>query len=379
MALAIIDTGTDRIKSAKTDPDILEKFGWLAKKAGEKSSDLDLLGERADTLILDLIEKEPDLTAIFNAVSSFNEAVTCTIIQNRFEELIQKTDLHNLVPFCWINMGSDARREQVARTDQDNALIYADPPRDQKQETEAFYSRLAQEVVKDLDRFGFRLCKGNVMATNPVWRRSLSQWLKVLDQWVGSAEPEDVRKLTILLDFRPLCGDKALARKLQSRVLALFDKNVSVSHYLTRDDSLFASPKTFFGRIRTQKGKQGQSCFNLKTTGLAHLVNCIRILALNNGIRPASTLDRMDGLLDKKVLSPFEYGKIRAAFFLLTRLKIKNHLGKKNPGTIPVNCIDLSSLSNKKTEEFKRALYTISRLQKRVNKTYNVPWMNFFN
>ncbi|NJN98208.1 MAG: hypothetical protein HC875_31030, partial [Anaerolineales bacterium] len=32
------------------------------------------------------------------------------------------------VPYCWLVLGSEARREQTFKTDQDNALIYADPP-----------------------------------------------------------------------------------------------------------------------------------------------------------------------------------------------------------------------------------------------------------
>lgn len=31
------------------------------------------------------------------------------------------------VPYCWLLMGSEGRREQTFKTDQDNAIIYADP------------------------------------------------------------------------------------------------------------------------------------------------------------------------------------------------------------------------------------------------------------
>jgi hypothetical protein len=32
------------------------------------------------------------------------------------------------VPYVWLVFGSEARREQTLRTDQDNGLVYADPP-----------------------------------------------------------------------------------------------------------------------------------------------------------------------------------------------------------------------------------------------------------
>jgi hypothetical protein len=47
---------------------------------------------------------------------------------------------------------------------------------------------------------------------------------------------------------------------VQARVFDLFHKNTSVSHFLARDDQLFPSPKTLFGRIRTQREKSGKAC-----------------------------------------------------------------------------------------------------------------------
>jgi len=37
------------------------------------------------------------------------------------------------VPYCWIALGSEGRKEQTFKTDQDNALIYADPASEQEE------------------------------------------------------------------------------------------------------------------------------------------------------------------------------------------------------------------------------------------------------
>lgn len=141
-------------------------------------------------------------------------------------------------------MGSDARDEQVIRTDQDNALIYADPLPGQEGRAAAYFKALAKEVTRALDAFGFTLCPGEVMATHPDWCRPLGQWLAALDNWVGSTDPDAVRKLTILLDFKAIFGDKRLAATLQARVFRNFEQHGSASHFLVRDDQLFAPPKT---------------------------------------------------------------------------------------------------------------------------------------
>jgi CBS domain-containing protein len=276
-------------------------------------------------------------------------------------------------------MGSDARQEQVVRTDQDNALIYADPPRSEQTVWDDYFADLAGQVVTDLDRFGFTLCKGDVMATNPRWRRSLTRWREALDRWIGSSEPSDIRTLTILLDFRPVYGDFPMAQALWDRVFHLFQENPSVSHFLTRDDVLFSSPKTIFGRIRTLRTSACRSCFNIKTAGLAHLINAMRILALNHGISSPSTLARMTGLKDQGVLDPGQHERTVDAFYHLNRLKIASHLNQDRHPDLPVNCVDLSTLSKIEKKQLKTVLDTVIQLQKQIQQTYSMRWMNFFN
>jgi CBS domain-containing protein len=276
-------------------------------------------------------------------------------------------------------MGSDARQEQVVRSDQDNALIYEDPPRSEQTVWDDYFADLAGQVVTDLDRFGFTLCKGDVMATNPLWRRSLTRWREALDRWIGSSEPSDIRTLTILLDFRPVYGDFPMAQALWDRVFHLFQENPSVSHFLTRDDVLFSSPKTMFGRIRTLRTTACRSCFNIKTAGLAHLINAMRILALNHGISFPSTLARMTGLKDRGVLDPGQHERAMDAFYHLNRLKIASHLNRDRHPDLPVNCVDLSTLSKMEKKQLKTVLDTVIQLQKKIQQTYSMRWMNFFN
>ena len=337
------------------------------------------LGDQLDTLIRHMLYSPTDLADILKAVSVIHDALTRRIITHHIS--VFETRDHRSVPgpFCWIAMGSDARQEQVARTDQDNALIYADPPRSKENAWDSYFADLAKQVVTDLDRFGFTLCKGDVMATSPQWRRSLTQWRRALDRWIGSAEPADIRTLTILLDFRPVYGDFPMAQTLWDRVFDLFQKNPSVSHFLTRDDVLFSSPKTIFGRIRTHRTDGCRACFNIKTAGLAHLINAMRILALNHGICSPSTLTRMAGLKDQGVLDPGGHERAMDAFYHLNRLKIGSHLNRDRHPVLPVNCVDLSALSRTEKKQLQIVLDTVIHFQKQIQRTYSMKWMNFFN
>ncbi|MCG8617931.1 MAG: DUF294 nucleotidyltransferase-like domain-containing protein [Desulfobacterales bacterium] len=326
------------------------------------------------------------LTDLFDLVSRFNAAVTSRIIRDAITGLETEKDLSPPLPFCWISMGSDARGEQVIRTDQDNALIYADPLPGGEADAADYFSALAEWVTRDLDRFGFSYCKGQVMASNPEWCRPLNQWLTALDNWVGSTDSMAVRKLTIFLDFKAVFGDRRLAAMLQTRVFQNFDRHSSASHFLVRDDQLFAAPKTRLNRIRTRREGRCKRCFNLKTQALAHIVNGARLFAVNHGIQIPATLKRLEQLGEDGILPAEDIEDFSRAFEFLTRLKLLNHLeapaatsGDTPRSPLPANCIDVSRLDKQNLKRLNRALDAVIRFQKKMTATYNQAWMNFFN
>lgn len=368
-------------KALQHHQDLFNIFSHILESIVHPDFNLKLreLGREVDQFTISLLDRMNNLEYVLKIISFLNETITCHIIQSSEKILMEKFGLVQELPFCWINMGSDARQEQVVRTDQDNAIIYADPVSDAKIEKDLFFKQLSTLVVEDLEAFGFKKCVGNVMATNPVWRKSIYNWMAALDQWVGSSEPQDVRKLTIMLDLKPVYGDLTLAERVHSRVFELFAQSISVSHYLTRDDKLFKSPKNLFGRIRTHQSGSCKKCFNLKTSGLVHLINGIRILAVNNCIKEPSTLGRMTQLKEKQVISPTEYSTYKSAFTLLMKMKIAQHFIGKKIDSLPDNCVDLSRLTNSQKKELSNALEAVKVLQKNNIKRYNAGWMNFFN
>jgi len=127
--------------------------------SGTNYPDPQQLKHQLDVWIRHMLHSPTDLADILKAVSVIHDALTARIITHHVS--VFKTRDHRPVPgaFCWISMGSDARKEQVVRTDQDNALIYATPPRSEEKKWDAYFADLTAQVVTDLDRFGFTLCK----------------------------------------------------------------------------------------------------------------------------------------------------------------------------------------------------------------------------
>jgi len=325
-----------------------------------------------------LVEERAGVRETMEIMTRLNDRITRKVIE--LSEALMKTDGLGSPPvdYCWINMGSAARYEQTLRTDQDNAIIYADPAKADADAVSRYFQRLAEGVVEGLARCGFQRCTGGVMASNPKWCRSISGWLEGVRQWMISPDPEDIRTLTILMDFRSLWGNPRLADILWEGVIKAFSDSTSAGHMLSRDDQKMTAPIGFLGKIVTERSGPQKGRLNLKTTALVHMVNAVRLLALHQGISTPSTLDRLDRLTEKQFLSREDAAFYVASFETLMMFRIRENLKRVRAGESPDNTLDPKTLDKSETLLLKDALSAVSQLQKRISKTFQVPWMNFF-
>ncbi|MFA0698273.1 DUF294 nucleotidyltransferase-like domain-containing protein, partial [Vibrio sp. 10N.222.49.C9] len=86
------------------------------------------------------------------------------------------------VPYCFLALGSMARDEQLIVTDQDNAIILSNSF--DKEKHDEYFATLAQMVSDGLDRCGYPYCTGDIMATNPIWRMTQTEWEECFADWI---------------------------------------------------------------------------------------------------------------------------------------------------------------------------------------------------
>ena len=233
-------------------------------------------------------------------------------------------------------------------------------------------------MVEGLAECGFTKCKGRVMAVNPDWRRSLSSWTRALESWVESFSPEDVRVLTILLDFRPVYGNFGLAGQFSEKIFKVFQNSQNTSHLLARDDRRFKVPINFLGSLATEKHGPYKNLINLKTGGLVHLVNGMRILAVNHRIEEPGTLGRLSRLTEAGVFSKDDAEFFRTIFETLMMFKIRTNLNRIRMNQDPDDHIDPSALNSGERLLLKDALSGVIQFQKRIESAFSVPWVDFF-
>ncbi len=270
------------------------------------------------------------------------------------------------VEYCWLAMGSEGRREQTLSTDQDNAIIYRDVEDSKQRETDVYFARLAEKIVAGLEQCGFPRCSGNVMATNPRWRYSVSGWKRAIHHWLDSLEGNELRNFTIFLDFRPVYGHFTLAEEVRSYLFHLCRQDRFLLHRLAEDDAEHQVPLGVFGRILTERSKSHQDEINIKHGGVMHIVNAMRIFSLREGIQAVSTLDRLNALAEKELFSQDDVRNIHEAFNFLMVLRIRQNLQQIQQGKEASNYLCVKDVNKREYIRLKKSLSTAKWLQQLV-------------
>lgn len=231
------------------------------------------------------------------------------------------------VEFCFIVMGSAGRGESYIYPDQDNGIILEDYPDEEHTRIDGWFIDLAGRITRDLDTVGFPYCKGNVMATNPVWRKTRSQWHAQLAGWSKKRNVVAIRLCDIFFDFRAVYGLPDLASKLRDHVSDLAKANVGFLRELHQDDEESGVGLGFFHRFVTEKSDQDHlGEVNLKSSGTLPLVQATRMMALREGIKETSTLKRIHALQALGIIDADQFETLNDAYMHVTFLMLRRQV-----------------------------------------------------
>ena len=275
------------------------------------------------------------------------------------------------VPFCWLSFGSEGRKEQTFKTDQDNALVYADPA-DTSQEEAArkYFAAFALYVRDGLVKCGFPLCPADFMASNPKWCQPLSVWKKHFSGWIHHPTPEAILRSLIFFDFRPLYGDESLGVDLREYLTkSLKNQNLFLAQ-MASATTKNRPPLGFFRTFIVEKGGEHKDELNLKFRGIGPLVDIVRLFALETGLTETSTLERIQAMKGKHPTIDTMGSELAQAFEFITLLRIHHQVEQLERGEAPDNFINPSSLSNLEKRILKESFQVITTVQDGIISQY---------
>lgn len=271
------------------------------------------------------------------------------------------------VPYAYLLFGSGGREEQTLSSDQDSGIVYQDPVSDSAL-IQQYFQQLSTTIVSMLQKVGYPPCEGNVLSNNPEWCKSITEWRNKINHWFQEPIWESVRYLLIMADVRSVYGDKILLKKLKDHYFTdMLDHPIIVRRMLDNTMRHKVLLGVFGHLLKEQYGEDAGS-LDIKYGAYIPLVNAIRLLSVQAGIRDTSTLDRIKRLVEHDRLLSKDAASYEMAFRLFLRLRLMTT--ENNDGGLYANNGKLPSrkLTKEMTDELKTALRISKKLQRKVIK-----------
>ena len=269
-------------------------------------------------------------------------------------QLIAPADL--VTNSCLFVMGSEGRGEQLLKTDQDNGLILRDgyaPPSD--------LDAICQRFSSTLKDFGYPDCPGHIMVSNPLWRKSASEFGQMTRQWLILPDTDSLMNLAIFMDAHTVCGDARLLEEVRRGLMALAtDNDAMLSRFAAAIDS-FGSSTGWWNRLLGLGDADQQ--LNLKKEGIFPLVHGVRSLALAHRITEPSTTGRIAALVSEGRLEADMGADLTDSLYFFMGLKLKVGLTELDMGKVVTGAINVARLSSLDRDLLKDTLGVVKRFK----------------
>ncbi|HMK48877.1 MAG TPA: DUF294 nucleotidyltransferase-like domain-containing protein [Thermodesulfovibrionales bacterium] len=324
------------------------------------------VSKRINSIVGLLLGEGAKASSITRIITEINDRLVKKIIEIAEERFGEPP-----VPYCWMAFGSEGRKEQTFKTDQDNAIIYADPASAAEESAAQDYFRNFSLFVREgLLKCGFPPCPADFMATNPMWRQPLHMWRKYFTSWISTPTSEAVLNSVTFFDVRAISGEARLLDWLKEFTLSMAKDNKIFLGYLANMAIKNMPPIGFLKTFVVEKSGEHKDQLNLKIKGLAPLVDIVRLFSLEKGLKETSTMERIQSLRDKHTIVKEYADELLHAFEFILLLRIQNQFECMKEGRDIDNFINPNNLSNLEKRIAKETFQLISRIQDLIIERY---------
>lgn len=368
----IVLTEGDHITGVVTNTDILRRqtrnllFLSRQLKRAQSIEELQTYTDQIASMVGALLIAGARFSDIGRMVAVSHDALLTRLIRDAEEELGAPP-----CPYAWLVCGSEGRYEQTMRTDQDNAIIYANGS-DARVDT--YFAALAERVVNQLVACGFPRCPGNIMATNPQWRQPIHVWQQYFQRWIHVPDEESLLRVAIFFDYRQVYGTLAIEEVLRPIIEQAHEQRVFLAQ-LARATLRHSPEIHLFQRLFRQRRGQDPQLLDLKLRGTGPIVNLARLFILESGSIHTNTIARLRQAGGNSSLSKADAEELIAAFELLSLLRLRHQYEQYQHGQTLTNNISMGQLSALERRELKEALRVVQRLQENVELAFQTSML----
>ncbi|NQY52036.1 MAG: cyclic nucleotide-binding domain-containing protein [Campylobacteraceae bacterium] len=268
-------------------------------------------------------------------------------------------------------MGSEGRREQVLKTDQDNALIISDSCTLSKIEIEEFTKKYIDTLVD----FGYPRCDGNIMISNPYWCRSQKEFKDLIFSWITSPTAESFMNLAIFYDALCVSGNKELLKELKEYIFKIGSTSQTFYMHFAKVIMDFSVPLGFFdGFVLDNINEKHSNEIDIKKGGIFILVQGIRSLSLEHKLFKTNTIKRIKALEKIGVLEDEFSKELIEAFNFLSTIKLQSGLDKLDQARHINNYINPKNLNTMQKDLLKDSFKIVNKLKKKLELHYKLNY-----
>lgn len=353
----------DVVVAQANNPGVLLK----QTKRSTRSKELKVVREKLTDLIQNSLDKNIPIQHISNIAGELNNAIT----KRAVELAIEKMDASPPTQFAWLSIGSQGRKEQLLITDQDNALVFDDVEDENYDSTKKYFLELADKVTKTLNKIGFEFCPAEMMASNPMWCKSLSDWNNQFNTWINTPGEKGILMCSIFFDYDVAFGNEKLVDLMTDNIFKQLKNNELFYAYLGTDALRNPPPLGFFRQFLVENDGEHKDAFDIKSRALMPLIDAARLLTLSLDVKGIqNTYNRYKKLAEIEPQNAELFDNCAEAFSILSRFRTEEGLQNNSTGRY----LNLNELSKKDKVKLKYAFQPIREVQEVIKNRFQLTY-----
>jgi len=231
-------------------------------------------------------------------------------------------------------------------------------------------SSRSRDVNASLDRLGFPLCTGNVMAGNAELCLSTEEWKEKFLKWIREPTPQALLNANIVFDFRALHGDTTLCAELREWLLGYTQANPMFLRLMVQNALATDAPIGLIRAFAVDDEPAVKGTLDLKSRGTRLFVDCARVFGLALGIPDTGTAARLRLAGERLHVERRHVNATVEAYHFLQLLRLRQQdppAAHGNP-----NRIDPYALHDVDQRMLKEAFRQAKLLQERLRLSYRL-------
>ena len=326
--------------------------------------DLVILSTQLKDCFIRMVNEDANSHMVGSAMSEIGRSFKQRLLELAEEELGAPP-----VPYCFLALGSMARDEQLIVTDQDNAIILDNDYNEE--EHGEYFKALSSFVCDGLAACGYTYCTGDIMATNPEWRKTQSEWEGCFADWIDNPDPQALLNSSIFFDLNGVYGRTKWAEQLNGFIVRRAKKNNRFLACLARNGLRRTPPLGFFKDFVMEKDGRHNNSINLKRRGTAPLADLIRVHALAIGSQAQNSFERLDDIIEAGILPKSKGSDLHYAMELISLVRLRHQALDVEAGIEPDNNIEPENMSDFERRNLKDAFQVLSNAQNFLKYRYS--------